>query len=1158
MSGKGLWFKRVDVKRMPGCCGFSLKNLASGVNVIHGPNASGKSTTARAIRSLLWPELAPSGSEINATFEYDGSQWDAMRDGRRTIYRMDATEASSPISTEPSRSGAYFLDLFDLLGGDNKDFAEEIRRELIGGYDIDAVASKLDYKANPTQPIKLKSALEDSEKVVAAAADLQAKLQEDEGRLDQLKRELTEAEAAQSQVTVLEKALEHARAREEHGKAESALECFDIRIGKFIGNELETLDGLDKRRTVSRDQKASAKRALDEARANALSCGFAAGQTPEDVAEVIRGLSGNWQNLQDIEKRRDDAARELDAAQGRCDTARQNINQITGCEAGDDELASVTISENWTQLREFARESEILQGKLQALGQLKNWFADRETGDAKADAEPLDQQMSQLQEWLEAGSESDGKSLLHQGWFRWAAGLALIATGAAVFLANLPLLLIVPIIIGIILVASPGKAAVSRRHDVQKRYASRWDDGPSDWTTESVAEFVRGLRRQWGQLDLTNQEVERAREIRQADNNIQQRRSELQQTRVQLAERLGVVPEIDEAALCLLADGIRQWQSENVLLHGCREAFGKQEAKCNGMLSIINDTLSDLGYKPSPNAATARANIDDLNSRLDQYRAALAAKRKAVEDLIDARSAIRNAEKERRDLFNRLGFETDDEHTLRASFGKLTDYRQATSHLEKCTGALTNTGRLIEDNPDLMELAESEIENRLHDYQHVADGRDGIHTQIVEIRTKINGAKQGHGLEEALARRELSREELRGKREEAYHSAAGFVLTDFLKKGSQTEIVPVFTEAKRKFAEFTYHQFTLEFDNNDKVPAFAARETSTNDIRGLGELSSGTRVQLLLAVRMAFAERQEQGIKLPIMLDETLATSDDERARKIIEAVIEICRDGRQVFYFTAQTDEVRKWKHLLDEHSRVSGDDRIEFVCSDLVEIRNLEAESIPFPEFESGVCEVPDPDGMTHQDYGQLLEVPRYDVGSEYVGAAHIWYVIEDTRLIHALLKNERIITWGQLQSACETRRHKPLDNAQFALARSSARVLEEVGRCWKIGRGRTLNSQAIDDSGAVSDRYRASVLQKLQECDNDATRLLELVKDLRGFRNDKLALLTDYLREEGYLDERDELTEDEITSRVMDEMYEDIQAGIITAENVRRILDISLAER
>ena len=60
--------------------------------------------------------------------------------------------------------------------------------------------------------------------------------------------------------------------------------------------------------------------------------------------------------------------------------------------------------------------------------------------------------------------------------------------------------------------------------------------------------------------------------------------------------------------------------------------------------------------------------------------------------------------------------------------------------------------------------------------------------------------------------------------------------------------------------------------------------------RTLDELSSGTRLQLLLAVRVAFVEQQERGPMLPLILDETLGNSDEHRARAPCCTRLRLCR----------------------------------------------------------------------------------------------------------------------------------------------------------------------------------------------------------------------------------------------------------------------------
>src|SRR5690606_18107745 len=86
---------------------------------------------------------------------------------------------------------------------------------------------------------------------------------------------------------------------------------------------------------------------------------------------------------------------------------------------------------------------------------------------------------------------------------------------------------------------------------------------------------------------------------------------------------------------------------------------------------------------------------------------------------------------------------------------------------------------------------------------------------------------------------------------------------------------------------------------------FTARDTRTGAPRALDELSDATRIQLLLAARVAHVEALEgDGPALPLLLDEVLSTTDPSRFRAIAEALLELAAAGRQVGYRTGDLDE--------------------------------------------------------------------------------------------------------------------------------------------------------------------------------------------------------------------------------------------------------------
>jgi len=65
-------------------------------------------------------------------------------------------------------------------------------------------------------------------------------------------------------------------------------------------------------------------------------------------------------------------------------------------------------------------------------------------------------------------------------------------------------------------------------------------------------------------------------------------------------------------------------------------------------------------------------------------------------------------------------------------------------------------------------------------------------------------------------------------------------------------------------------------------------------------LSSGTREQLFLAVRMAMIrELSEQGIELPMVLDDVFVNFDQVRTEAAVDALLDFADQGQQVLFFT-------------------------------------------------------------------------------------------------------------------------------------------------------------------------------------------------------------------------------------------------------------------
>ena len=80
-------FKNLHIEKLPGIRpGFSLEAIGSGVNLVVGPNASGKTSLCRAVRALLYADEQPdSFVQLEAEVEDENGTARVSRIGREIV-----------------------------------------------------------------------------------------------------------------------------------------------------------------------------------------------------------------------------------------------------------------------------------------------------------------------------------------------------------------------------------------------------------------------------------------------------------------------------------------------------------------------------------------------------------------------------------------------------------------------------------------------------------------------------------------------------------------------------------------------------------------------------------------------------------------------------------------------------------------------------------------------------------------------------------------------------------------------------------------------------------------------------------------------------------------------------------------------------------------
>lgn len=125
------------------------------------------------------------------------------------------------------------------------------------------------------------------------------------------------------------------------------------------------------------------------------------------------------------------------------------------------------------------------------------------------------------------------------------------------------------------------------------------------------------------------------------------------------------------------------------------------------------------------------------------------------------------------------------------------------------------------------------------------------------------------------------------------------LLKEAVRRYKERSQAPMLKSASSYFAQITGGEFDGLFnDDSQAKPVIAARRPNSEKV-SVEAMSEGTRDQLYLALRMAALKLQrDRGVNLPVILDDVLMASDDQRAGCIFKALAGFSANG-QVIVFT-------------------------------------------------------------------------------------------------------------------------------------------------------------------------------------------------------------------------------------------------------------------
>ena len=1157
--------KRLTINQLPGIDEpFGIKASGSGIQVIFGPNGIGKSSVCRALAGLYWDDWGASRQTVvSGEFEWDGEIWRAEREASSVRWSGGGEGRMSPSLPAAHNYNCFFLQLRDLLNPSlesARDIAEEIQRQLAGGFDLNQIAARV---FSPVPSRRKRSELQrfnNASNDVQSAELKQEALHKHAGQLDQLESQLEEAKNAAGRREYVGRAIGLAKRRAELAGIKQQLGAMPGALATLTGKEDDEIKDCEKRVSELGKRAQNLETELEDARATQRECRI---DVPLDDADMAI-----WTKSAD---RLDRLELELEAARNQRNAAREKLLSAVGAVGGNlVDNAALTLP-NHSELFNYLRSSHSLAIQI---GETRKRLSLLEGIDQPEDSERVLDNFraasDALRSWLRAPQPESVAVRLSSRWRWFAVAVVMLLAGLGLVYFLDPLLASIAA-----LGAGIGLAALflrdasdsnRRRQDAQNRYKDVGLEEPAEWNVPAVGDRLRSLESKMASLQRSRYRSVERKSAQNELNGLLEQQNELEGRRQKLKAQLGLEhlpPDAELVDFVRALDHLRLVCGENAAATGNAQSLESDHA---GQLAELADILERHGEPRPADAAAVKVRLNNLRHRNERLARALDGEKEASRQLEENDADKQSTLESMARIYAEAELEDGNVRGLMSLLEALPGYQELTKQAED----IESKNEL--DCSELEKAGESELAERDGQFLERLDGEleeaashaIRLQEEIAGTRNQVMEAREGQDLQDLIAVREDTRSDLSDLRDRTLFAEAGnFLVGEIEQEYEQSQMPRVFERAREHFSAFTFHNYELRVAKGGVAPAgrkagkvvskarLFAEDLRVSQRRELDELSDGTRAQLLLAARIAFAEEVEQGKVLPLFLDEALDQSDPQRFEAIARSLGCIAHEqGRQIFYLTSDPLDVDRIRHALSQDGREPAEP------IDLRLIRTG-AESVSGPEAlrVPPAPNVPTPDGLTPEEYGVLLRVPTFRPALGFA-EQHIFYVLwDDLALLRDALTS--VIEWaGQWRTVAGTALAERLASRSIGARQVGLRLdlLEVFCELWKQGRGRPVDRDALIDSAAISERYRDEVVEIAKELDGDPERLLEALasrKDqrLKGFRSNSVDQLRNYLIELEYLDDRPVLAESELRLRCMASPAANHLSDGVASECVRR---------
>lgn len=1118
--------RQLEIRLLPGLDDpFTVDFDPDAVNVITGPNASGKSSLIRAVRALLYPERNAAFCQLRAEWLKDGQVLACERRGTAVTW----FEAGSPIPRPKlpgmESMGAFLISSEDLnaLGSTDEHISSQLRTMLAGGYDLDAVLQAPALASRP-KPQKLAREVAQLASRVADKESEYAQLHEELGTLERLNRELNATTDAAVRLRFCEDALALAEATARRGAIEQTLiEEYSGGMDRLRGDELARLDQVDEQLRARERELAIEHGALRRAREKLEKTGTV---DPHALEALQSELGDQRDHLTDLERQIAEQHEAIEQHQAAVEIAARRLGDRR--QHMDEQIDQTALEE----LEKLVDRVQVLREQIRNLTAelTRTHISSNVTGRSQAD---LRNARQALLRWLEGARLSPLEGVL------WG-GLGLTAAIASWRLLSVQQISASPelILLCLIAIGVPATLLVN--------FANRWRDlnraqadfiatdiePPMAWVEAEVEARIERL-----DLELesaTRHEISQARaaDVRQQLNS---QRTSLDRARERLkdfAGELGLSAESRlETGFQLWCRHLHDWQQKELDLKQGQMRLDQLEVRYRNLQESTRKLLARHGMAGDRQVTSRDLGglIHLLNPRMrrnTELHNEVHAHQRRIEEL---QADIVQLQRSRDQVFEQAGLKPGDHDSLNRRSDQYESWRELEQQRRDCSLEITRLEKRLEGDTTLLKQANEQqrdaLENLHEELATRVAQRDQINRRIAEIHTRHDDVLKRRELEAMAVDHERQRQLLDDELDHHLLTAAAETLIEDVRQTHQADNEPVaLKRAGEWFDRFTRHRYKLQFADD----RFMALDLRARRQRALTELSTGTRVQLLLAVRLAWVEHAEHQVEpLPVFMDEVLTTTDPDRYRAVVESVQEIVTAGRQMFYLTAQSDDARAWEQW-------AGDGPSPHLI-DMAEVRHGQVEPLQYtmPIAEAGPRPVPDPEGMNALDWARAAGVAGIDPWQD-TGQMHCFHMLHDRLDLAARLVRIDLARLGELGGFLQSEQvGQLLDHDEQQLLGQRLATVSLILDDWRQRHDRPVDEAALAKSGAVSEHFMGRVSELNARLGGDPRALIEGLRngEVSRFRNDNTDQLEQWLTEQNYLhpdSEHPRLSAAEISAR------------------------------